>query len=213
MKRPRGLLLLALYVTLVVGGALLGRWLFDLFAFDVRPSNEARIHAMIMTTTVAYIVASVIPFVPGAEIGLGLITMLGPGIVFLVYVSTIAALFLAYLLGRLVPARATAAAFDFLGLVRARDFVLQTAPLDTEARLALLTARAPSRILPILLRHRYLALGVAFNLPGNTLLGGGGGIGLAAGMSGLYRLPTYLATVAIAVAPVPLLILLGARFW
>jgi hypothetical protein len=53
---------------------------------------------------------------------------------------------------------------------------------------------------------------VAVTLPGNTLLGGGGGIALAAGMSGVYRLPTYVATVAVAVAPVPLLVLLGARF-
>ena len=68
-------------------------------------------------------------------------------------------------------------------------------------------------MVPVLLRHRYLALGVAFNLPGNTLLGGGGGIALAAGMSGLYPLLAYVAVVAIAVAPVPLLVLLGAEFW
>jgi hypothetical protein len=167
---------------------------------------------MIMATALAYIVASAVPFVPGAEIGLGLIMMLGPGIVVLVYVSTVTALFLAYLVGRLMPARAIAAVFDFFGLGRARDFVLQVAPLDAEARLELLIARAPSRVLPVLLRHRYLALGVAFNLPGNTLLGGGGGIALAAGMSGGYRVPTNVATVAVAGAPEPLLVLLGARF-
>jgi hypothetical protein len=47
---------------------------------------------------------------------------------------------------------------------------------------------------------------VALNLPGNTLLGGGGGIALMAGLSGLYPMPAYLTTVAIAVAPVPLLV-------
>lgn len=60
--------------------------------------------------------------------------------------------------------------------------------------------------MPRLLRHRYLALAVALNLPGNTLLGGGGGIALMAGLSGLYPMPAYLTTVAIAVAPVPLLV-------
>jgi hypothetical protein len=55
-------------------------------------------------------------------------------------------------------------------------------------------------------------LALAFNLPGNTLLGGGGGIALAAGMSGLYRPVAYLATVVLAVAPVPLLFLItGVR--
>lgn len=213
MRNPRRLLLVALYVGLVAGGALIGHWLFALVDFDVRPSNEARVHAMIMTATAAYVVASTIPFVPGAEIGLGLMMILGSGIALLVYASTVVALTLAYLVGRLVPARATAAAFAFFGLQRARGLVLQLAPLDAGARVALLSARAPRRVVPVLLRHRYLALGVAFNLPGNTLLGGGGGIALAAGMSGLYPPLAYVAIVAIAVAPVPLLVLLGAKLW
>lgn len=213
MRHWRGLLLLALYVALVAGGALIGRWLFDIFALDVRPSNESQVHAMIMASTAAYIATSVIPFVPGAEIGLGLMMMLGPSICFLVYLSTILALALAYLIGRLVPARATAAMFAFFGLKRAEELMLQMEPLDADERLKLLTARAPRRIVPILLRHRYLALALAFNLPGNTLLGGGGGIGLAAGMSGLYPVATYLIIVAIAVAPVPLIILLSGKLW
>ena len=213
MTHWRGLLLLALYVALIAGGTLLGSRLLDLVAIDVRPSNEARIHAMVMTASGAYVLASMIPFVPGAEIGLGLMMMLGPGICFLVYLSTVVALSLAYLIGRLVPARATAAAFAFFGFSRARGLVLEMEPLDAEERLRLLIARAPRKIVPVLLRHRYLALGVAFNLPGNTLLGGGGGIALAAGMSGLYPLSIYLAIVAIAVAPVPLIVLLGGRLW
>jgi hypothetical protein len=43
--------------------------------------------------------------------------------------------------------------------------------------------------------------------------GGGGGIGLTAGMSGLYPVATYLIIVAIAVAPVPLIILLSGKLW
>jgi hypothetical protein len=209
----RGLLLLALYLALIAGGALVGRWLLGWVVIDVRPSNEAGVHAMIMTSSAVYVVASAIPFVPGAEIGLGLMMILGPGICLLVYLSTVAALSLAYLIGRLVPARATAAVFAFFGLQRARNLVLEMAPLSGDERLLLLTARAPRRIVPFLLRHRFLALGVAFNLPGNTLLGGGGGIALAAGMSGLYPVVTYLAVLAIAVAPVPLLIALGGKFW
>jgi hypothetical protein len=85
--------------------------------------------------------------------------------------------------------------------------VLRIAPLSAHARVDLLIAHAPRRILPFLLRHRYLALFVALNLPGNTLIGGGGGIALAAGMSGIFPIGPYLMTIAIAVAPVPLLIL------
>jgi len=50
---------------------------------------------------------------------------------------------------------------------------------------------------------RYLALMVLFNLPCNSMLGGGG-IALAAGMSGLFSFPRSVGTVLIAIAPVPL---------
>jgi hypothetical protein len=63
-------------------------------------------------------------------------------------------------------------------------------------------------VVPFLLRHRYLALAIALNLPGNFLLGGGGGIALLAGVSRLYAVPGFLATVTCAVAPVPLAVLM-----
>jgi hypothetical protein len=47
---------------------------------------------------------------------------------------------------------------------------------------------------------------VLINLPGNMLVGGGGGIALVAGMTRLFSWPAFLLTVAVAVAPVPLLI-------
>jgi hypothetical protein len=204
----RILLLAALYLGLIFGGAFIGQQLTDLVAFDIRPSNEPEVHGAIMTCTAAYILASAIPFVPGAEIGLGMMLLLGPRIAVLVYGSMVAALMIAYLIGRLIPPAATARAFAVLGLRRARDLSLDLAPLDTGARLRLLTARAPRRIVPFLLRHRYLALALAFNLPGNTLLGGGGGIALAAGLTGLYSPGGYALTVVLAVLPVPLMIFL-----
>jgi hypothetical protein len=204
-------LVLAAYVGVVAGGALLGHALVDRLVLDIRPSNEPQIHVVIMATTATYMLVSAVPFVPGAEIGLGLIMVLGPGIVPLIYASTVLALTLAYLVGRLVPARALAAGLGALGLRRARALVLEVEGLDAGARLALLTARAPGRLVPLLLRWRYLALALAFNLPGNTLIGGGGGIAMMAGMSGLCPLLPFLATVAVAVAPVPLLVLLGGR--
>lgn len=211
--KPRGALVLgALYVALVAGGLAAGQRLADLVAVDVRPINEPQVHSMIMTATGAYALASALPFVPGAEVGFGLMLTFGARIVPLVYVSMVLALTIAFLVGRLIPARVTAAGFDYAGLTRARDMVLRIAPLDANARLETLIAHAPRRFVPFLLRHRYVALGVAFNLPGNTLIGGGGGIALAAGMSGIYPAPAYLVTVALAVSPLPLLFLLmGAR--
>jgi len=60
----------------------------------------------------------------------------------------------------------------------------------------------------LLLKHLYLTIAVVLNLPGNALIGGGGGIGLMVGMSGVVPFYKYLAIVAIAVLPVPLIIYL-----
>ena len=206
VRRRRRLLLLALYAALIIGGLYFGRFMMELLEFELRPSNEPEAHALLMAATAAYIVASAIPFVPGAEIGLALMLMLGPTTVVLVYVSMVFALTLAYLVGRLVPPRMIAAIFEFFHLERARNLVVECTPLDIDKRLALMTERAPRRIVPFLLRHRYITLALAFNLPGNTLIGGGGGIALAAGMSGIYPFGAFLAVVMLAVAPIPLLL-------
>jgi len=94
------------------------------------------------------------------------------------------------------------------GLRRAKDLVQKLQPLSTEQRFELLIEHAPKRIVPMLLKHRYVAVMVALNLPGNAVIGGGGGIALLAGMSGLFTVPRFLASVALAALPVPLAIML-----
>jgi hypothetical protein len=120
----------------------------------------------------------------------------------------VAALIPPYLVGRIIPARYCARAFNFVGLTRARDLIDQIAPMSADQRLAFLLKNTPNRLGPFLLRHRFLALAAVLNLPGNILIGGGGGIAMLAGMTGLYSLPAYLFIVALAVAPVPLIITL-----
>jgi hypothetical protein len=56
---------------------------------------------------------------------------------------------------------------------------------------------------------RYPALGLLFNLPGNSLIGGGGGIALVGGMSSGLSWPKFALTVTLATVLVPLLALLG----
>jgi hypothetical protein len=46
------------------------------------------------------------------------------------------------------------------------------------------------------------------NLPGNAALGGGGGIAMMSGFCRLFTFAGFVTTVALAVAPMPLLILL-----
>jgi len=202
---PGRILVLAIaYVVLVAAGVYAGHGISDFAELDLRPINEPQVHRLIMGSAAVFVLASAVPFVPGAEIGLALMMVLGARIVPLVYLGMVLALVLAFAVGRLIPARLTAACFGFLGLERARHLVLRIAPLDVEARVETLIARAPRHVVPFLLRHRYIALALALNLPGNTLIGGGGGIALVAGMSGIYPPGAYLATVALAVAPIPI---------
>lgn len=210
VKRWRRWTLLVIYLALLFGGGVVGRQLIDVAAIEVRPSTEPMLHAVIMTATGIFILASALPFVPGAEIGFALLVVFGAELAVLVYVSMVTALLLAYTVGRLVPVGSIAAAFAYFGFVRAHRLALQMAPLDAQGRLALLTGLAPARLVPLLLRHRHLGLVLLLNLPGNSVVGGGGGIALCAGISGLFPLPGYFTAVLLAVAPVPLFFWLSA---
>ena len=202
------LIKLACLVLLIAAANLAADWIVEALEFEIRPGNEDMVHRAIMFSAAAYAVLIAIPFVPGVEIGLALIAMLGPAIVFLVYICTLAGLSASFLVGRLVPAGSLVRFLDDLGLARASRLLGTLAPMGMEDRLALLTSNAPNRVVPFLLRHRYIALAVVINLPGNIVIGGGGGIAMMAGASRLYALPGYLATIALAVAPVPIAILI-----
>ena len=211
-RRARWLALGLLYAALLIGGWYAGGRLDGLAAVEVLPQTEARLHRGVMTASAAFVLASATPFVPGAEIGFALPLLFGAKIAPLVYLSMVAALTLAFAAGRLVPASATARAFDAFGFARARDLALRFGGLEPSERLSLLLEAAPARIAPVLLRHRCLALIVLLNLPGNSVPGGGGGIAFAAGLSGLFSFPRYLLAVLAAVAPFPLYVALAGRF-
>jgi hypothetical protein len=199
---------LALLIMLLVGASYAGQWVMGQFDPYLTPASEPMVHRMIMTAMAVYVVLMMLPFVPAAEIGLGLMVMFGAKIVPVVYLATVLALTLAFLIGRLVPEHSIAEIFDSLRLKRASDMLRRLEPLDSQRRLEFLLQSASVRMVPFLLRHRFIALAIALNLPGNALIGGGGGICLVAGFSRLFTLPHYLLTICVAVLPVPLTILL-----
>ena len=203
----RGLLKVGLLMLLIVTANLVAGWIAGLLRFELLPSNEDFVHRMIMIAAVVYAVLLAVPFVPGIEIGLALIAMLGPPIVFLVYVTTVAGLSLSFAVGRLISLRGLIKLFDDFGLQRASRLLATIEPMSRDDRLSFLHAKAPQRFVPFLLRHRYLSLAILFNLPGNFLVGGGGGIAMIAGVSGLYSTAGFFATLVVAVSPVPIAIL------
>jgi len=201
--------ILVAVLLLATWGAHLVREALDL---QIRPDNEQQVHRAIMLGAVAYIVLLALPFVPGAEIGLAMLAAFGPGIAPLVYMATVASMMLAYTLGRFLPIGALERLLSLLRMRRAAALVARAAPLSREERLALLLDGQSGRVLTLALRHRYIALALAVNTPGNSIIGGGGGIMMMAGLSGIFSPLLTLLTIAIAVSPVPLAVLfLGLR--
>lgn len=180
----------------------------DSLNLQMMPENEQQVHKAIMAGIVAFVGLLAMPFVPGAEIGLAMLTVFGAAIAPLVYVATVLALCLSYTIGRILPMTVLVRLLEALRMHRAADLVARAAPLSRADRLAMLLEGAPPRMVTLVLRRRYVALALALNIPGNALIGGGGGIALLAGLSGLFApLPTVLAF-AIAVSPIPLAIML-----
>jgi len=185
-------------------------WLANHIAFQMWPRHVNMAVFTLFASVILYILLLAIPFLPGIEVGLMLMAMLGGKGIVLVYLCTLLSLSLSFLIGRFLPPRYLARALGWFHLTRARDMVDALAPLGPEERLRYLTKSAPSRIVPFLLRHRYLIIGVLFNVPGNALIGGGGGIGLIAGMSRLFPFPKYLLLICLAITPGPIIFLLRA---
>jgi hypothetical protein len=180
----------------------------DALNLTIMPSQEQQVHRAIMLGSVAYIGLLALPFVPGAEIGIAMLTAFGAAIAPLVYAATVIAMLLAYAIGRLMPITALARLLGFLRLRRAADLVTRAAPLSQEARLAMLLEGSPPRVVALALRHRYVALALSVNIPGNVVIGGGGGIMMMAGLSGLFSPLATALTIIIAVSPIPIAVML-----
>jgi hypothetical protein len=199
---------LALFIGIIYAGSLASEWLTSRFVPHLTPSTEPTVHRMIMTATVIYLICMMLPFVPGMEIGLALMIVFGPPIVPLVYGATVIALSLSFLVGTVIPQSSIIRGFSALRLERPARLLEEMQALDVSARLPWLLGRAPGRALPWLLRFRYAALMVLFNMPGNAVLGGGGGIAMMSGFCRLFSFPGFVVAVSLAVSPVPLLIFL-----
>ncbi|MEL7466159.1 MAG: hypothetical protein AAFN79_18955 [Pseudomonadota bacterium] len=185
----------------------------DALDLQIRPDNKQQVHKAFMIGAVAYVALLAMPFVPGAEIGIAFLAAFGAAIAPLIYVCTVAAMMLAFVIGRFPPISALERLFRILRLRRAADLMARAGPLSKDERLAMLLDGRSKRAAAMALRYRYLAMAVAVNMPGNSLIGGGGGIMIIAGLSGIFTPLTTLLTVLIAVSPVPLAVMfLGLRF-
>jgi len=207
---------IVLRVVILIAVLVLATWgahmVRDALNLQIRPDNEQQVHRMIMLGSAAYIGLLALPFVPGAEIGLAMLAAFGAAIAPLIYVCTVASMILAYTAGRFLPIDLLRRVLSTLRMHRAADLVARAAPLSGEDRVAMLLDGQSARALRLAVRYRYIALAVAVNTPGNSVIGGGGGIMLMAGLSGIFSPLATVATIALAVSPVPLaMVFFGLR--
>jgi hypothetical protein len=195
---------IAIVLAIIVLLNVAGTWLGHLVNFQLFPRHDMMLHAVLLIAVAIYILLMATPFMPGLEVGLAVMLLLGSKSALLIYLCTLIALSISYTVGKFFPLRIVSRFLKWLYLDRASDLVNQLEPLDQQERLKFLNEKAPAKFAPFLLNHRYVTIAVVLNLPGNALIGGGGGIGLAVGMSRLVPFYKYFIVMAIAVLPVPL---------
>ncbi len=191
---------LTLLLVLAYSVHLLIAW-FSARTADIHPSAQV---GMLVALLLVYVLLIAVPFVPGIEIGLMLLAVEGAWIAPWLYLATIAGLLLAYGAGEWVPYARLHRILADLHMRRACALLEHVHPLSREERVMLLRDNAPKWLRPFISRYRYLFVAAVINLPGNAVIGGGGGILFLTGLSRLFRPAAVALTLALAVMPVPL---------
>lgn len=181
-----------------------GAWLAGQANMQIWPEHLTVIELMWLAMAVTYIVLMTMPFVPGIEIGLVLMMMLGDGGILLIYLATQLSLSISFWLGHLIPAEKLARAISFVGMNKAAALLIRSQNVACDQRGQWLGQHFNSRIGRWLMNHQSTALAIAINLPGNAIVGGAGGIGMLVGSTGVICYRRYALVMAIATAPLPL---------
>ena len=181
-----------------------GTWIGQQVNFQLFPRHDLMLQAVLFIALLTYVLLMATPFMPGIELGLAVMLVLGSKSALLIYFCTLIALSLSYAAGRFFPIHIVRRFLKWLYLDKTSELVSQLEPLNQQDRLAFLSRKTPTKIAPFLLKHRFASIAVVLNLPGNALIGGGGGIGLVVGMSRIISFHKYFLVIAIAVSPVPL---------
>lgn len=206
---PITLLKIASIFLLIVLANMGVSWLIEKIGFQFYPVHYKMVERAIIIGVILYICLMATPFLPGIEIGLLLMIVLGPKGAVLVYFCTMIALTLSFGLGRVFPPNLLADFLGWLHLSRVENMLREFGATPPEQRLHFIAGNTSRQTVKTLLKRRYLVLAVLLNLPGNAVIGGAGGIAMLAGMSRLYAFPKYLLLVAAAILPGPVLITLS----
>jgi hypothetical protein len=156
---------------------------------------------------IVYVILLSIPFFPGVELAWMVILLFGKDAVIMIYLLTLIGLGLSFGFGRW---------FEKSWLTKSLDIpkLKENLKKRTEWTKKRIADRLPVSLLkkqsnPFLFNSRYFIIAILINLPGNTIIGGGGGIALLCGMNRSFSWKGFILTIAIASSPIPLLLLFG----
>lgn len=203
----RTLGMVLLWAALLVAGHSLSHMGFHGAQAMLSTMREALGPLSLVLLALAYAVALAMPFVPGVELGLLIMAVFGPLGALVAYAATIGGLSFAHALGTMLPERVIVGLLARIGIAvppdgaatAMRDMLAKSRPGRT----------APGRLAALLLNHKHVTLAACLNFPGNSIVGGGGGLALLCGLSRQFTWYGFLLTVAIATSPIPVLVLAG----
>lgn len=205
----RGLLAAAVWASLVVFGHYLSHLSMSEVEATLAALREGMGMGALAMSAITLAILLGLPFVPSVEMGLLMMTVFGREGAVAAWLATIAGLSLAFAAGRYMPSAAASRWLERQGLIAPHDEAPAPGPALERLLDRTRIGRAGGRVASFLLSHRYLLFAALINLPGNSVLGGGGGIALVCGFSRLYRWPWFVLTTGLASLPIPLLVFSG----
>lgn len=197
---------------LIFGGHMLGVYVQELMDLQLAARELLMRNGLIIPIILIYIVLISLPFIPGAEIGFSMLVIFGADFAGVLYLATVAALTLSFSIGRLAPSHSLDRALAWLGFARTAQMLSEQRSKSQPPHASLIDTYQFPRWAHWLFRHKLLALIALINTPGNSLIGGGGGIALAAGVTRLMTFRDFFIGTSLAVAPVPFFVTIAAWF-
>jgi hypothetical protein len=161
----------------------------------------------IIIGSVFYVLMLSVPFFPGIEIAWVMIFIYGKEAIILLYFLTICGLCLSFGIGRWFEKSWLTTWINIPALKKhfsERSLNIRTRLSSLHPRMAPIIASSQT-----LTKHHYVLLAIIINVPGNTLVGGGGGISFICGMNHRFSWKGFILTLVLAIAPVPILLMAG----
>lgn len=196
---------LAIVLAFTLGGHAAFEWVKQL-------AEQARNPVTLVILGIAYTVLLAIPGVPGLEVGLVMMVVFGELGIVAVWVCTILGLNTTFFFGRRIPREKLKRWLTPKDVPEHELPSFAVGQADTFT-LVLERNKLGRKILkwtgPPGGWRRYALVGFLLNMPGNFIIGGGGGIALFCGTSDDIKWRPYLLTTALAAMPIPLMFYFG----